>query len=105
MNTAIRGTIKELSEVLAINNVKLNVLSLTGLLNALAATGDASVVGKTKTGTKGRPSAIWEIKDSATLAFAVPAGFVSTAPVAPPVAQTEEAVSEEEAVEGEQATA
>lgn len=105
MSNVIRGTIKELSEVLTLNTVRLNALTLTGLLNALAATGDASVVAKTKTGTKGRPSAIWEIKESAVLKFAVPVGFVSTAPVAPPAAENTSDAATAETEEEEQATA
>lgn len=105
MNNVIRGTIKELSEVLTLNTVRLNAQTLTGLLNALSATGDASVVAKTKTGTKGRPSAIWEIKESAALKFAVPADFVSTAPVAAPTAEGEGEPETAESDAEEQATA
>lgn len=76
MENMIRGTIKELSEVLRVNGAKLDYLTLRGVLMALSETGDASIVGKGKTVSgKGRQSSIWEIKANITLNFAVPPDF------------------------------
>lgn len=84
MSNVIRGTIAELAGKFQVNGVVLDTGTLS-MLTRLGRGSFATKVGTVKTTAgKGKPSTIWEINPSASLAFgAVPADVPVTADAEP----------------------